>query len=149
MIGSLSGIPPSVLGQPLISESDVERRRIIHNQISNNTCRPAEGFFCEHALDLPLLMQVCVGFTLTYGFSSEFLPERRSRHEFESKSTLFTVMVRFIRIRLLVVDPVELSFITCAFVYKVERRTAYHFSTVLCTPCDPRGPNPGKYMVIT
>lgn len=50
--------------------------------------------------------------TLTCGFSAEFLPERRSKHELESKSTLSTAMVRLRRTRLLVVDPVELSFTT-------------------------------------
>lgn len=48
--------------------------------------------------------------TLTCRFSSEFLPDRRSTHELKSKSTLSTVMVKLSRTRLLVVDPVELSF---------------------------------------
>lgn len=58
---------------------------------------------------IPVLLIPMVG-TLTCRFSSEFLPDRRSTHEFESKSTLSTVMVKLSRTRLLVVDPVELSF---------------------------------------
>ena len=50
--------------------------------------------------------------TLTCGFSSEFLPESRSRQESESKSTLSTAIVKLRRTLLLVVDPVELSFTT-------------------------------------
>lgn len=50
--------------------------------------------------------------TFTCGFSAEFRPDKRSKHELESKSTRSTAMVKLSRTRLLVIDPVELSFIT-------------------------------------